>query len=92
MTSGRMETTTLQANDAEAGDFSSGQVLSGIGLSFYNADDGKNVSIVTKKGTTVTYTAVPAGVQILTPLFVAIAAAGTTSTDLLIATHVIPYV
>lgn len=91
MTSGRMETTALQANDAEGGDLSGGLVLSGIGLSFYQGDDGTDVSILTKKGTVATYAAVPAGVQILTPMFVSVEAAGTTSTDIVVATHVRPY-
>jgi len=88
---GRLETTTLQANDAVQGDLSAGLVLDGIGLSFYNAD-GTNqvVEIITTKGTTVLYNAVPEGAQILTPMFTAIGA-NTTSTDLTVAILVRPF-
>lgn len=86
----RLETTTLQGNDAVQGDYSAGQVLEGYGLSFYNADDAKDVEIVTQKGTSVVYTAVPAGVQILCPLFKEIGA-NTTSTDLTIALITWPF-
>jgi hypothetical protein len=86
----RLETSTLQANDAIDGDLNAGVVLDGVGLSIYNADDAKDIVILTKRGTTITYTAVPAGTQILTPMFTAITSA-TTSTDMVVAILTQPF-
>ena len=85
----RLEMTALQANDALQGDLSGGVVLAGIGLSFYSADGGI-VEIITTKGTTILYNAVPAGAQILTPMFTAIGA-NTVSADLTVALLIRPF-
>lgn len=85
----RFETSTLQANDALQGDFQAGVVLAGLGLSFYTQDGG-NVEIITKKGNTILYNSVPAGAQILTPMFTAFGA-NTASADITVALIVQPF-
>ena len=88
-----LEARTLQANDAIQGDYSgmgANVVLQGIGVSFYVAAQA-NVEIVTRAGTTILYTDVPAGSQIMAPLFAEIGT-NTTSADMVVAIHKHPLV
>lgn len=76
---------TIQANRGVDGDFSSSDsTITGYGVGIYVGAAG-DVSIMTRGGDTVTYTAVPAGTFMQVPLFRQVLAAGTTSTDLSIA-------
>ena len=73
----------LQANDGTRGDYSSSNfVVPGIGVGIYVGGTAGDVSILTKKGTTLLFTAVPQGTHMQVPLFTEIVASGTGVDDL----------
>jgi hypothetical protein len=83
---------TLQANHATQGDFSStGYDVPGLGVSIYVGGAAADIEIITVGGDTVLYTSVPQGTFMQTPLFSEISATNTTQTDMVVSYLAPPY-
>ena len=90
--SGKWQFSTLQANLAVNGDFSSADsTINGIGIGIYVGVAGDVEIDMLNNAGAVLYTAVPQGTFMQVPLFKQVSSGNTTSTDLTISYMKPPY-